>query len=138
MDLGGKGADARPSENGGPHDQVAGKGCVEASGRLGNRSDRSHVGGDVPIELRVRQLRERLDLETLVGIFDVDRQEAVDVRVVDLHAVQLDHAVLAEQMDLVPESGQRRGQVGAVDVAAGAAQHVAVEEQDPHRFRASY
>jgi hypothetical protein len=32
-------------------------------------------------------------------------------------------------------SRQGRGRVGGVDVAAGAAQHVAVEEQDPHRCR---
>ena len=49
-----------------------------------------------------------------------------------------DLAVLAEQMDLVAEPGQRPGQVDVVDVAAGAAQHVAVEEEDAHRCRPSY
>ena len=44
-------------------------------------------------------------------------------------------AVLAEQVDLVAEPGQRLGEVGVVDVAAGAAQHVAVEDQDAHRCR---
>ena len=47
-------------------------------------------------------------------------------------------AVLAEQVDLVAEPGQRLGEVGVVDVAAGAAQQVAVEDQDAHRCRASY
>ena len=47
-------------------------------------------------------------------------------------------AVLAEQVDLVAEPGQRPRQVGVVDVAAGAAQHVAVEDEDAHRCRPSY
>ena len=47
-------------------------------------------------------------------------------------------AVLAEQVDLVAEPGQRPGEVDVVDVAAGAAQHVAVEEEDAHRCRPSY
>ena len=45
----------------------------------------------------------------------------------------LDLAVLAEQVDLVAEPGQRPRQIGVVDVAAGAAQHVAVEEENAHR-----
>ena len=49
-----------------------------------------------------------------------------------------DLAVLAEEMDLMAEPGQRAGEVGVVDVAAGAAQHVAVEDEDAHRCRASY
>ena len=41
-------------------------------------------------------------------------------------------AVLAEQVDLVAELGQGGHQRGVVDVAAGPAQQVAVEDQDPH------
>ena len=41
-------------------------------------------------------------------------------------------AVLAEQVDLVPEAGQRLGEGGVVDVGAGPAQQVAVEDEDAH------
>ena len=56
----------------------------------------------------------------------------------DLDALDLDLPVLAEQMDLVTQAGQRAGEIRGVDVAAGAAQHVAVEEEDAHRCRTSY
>src|SRR5207247_1789387 len=42
-------------------------------------------------------------------------------------------AVLAEQMDLVAEADEGGGQRRVVDVAAGAAQQVAMEDEDPHR-----
>ena len=58
--------------------------------------------------------------------------------IVDLDPLDLDLAVLAEEMDLVAEPGQCPGQVDVVDVAAGAAQHVAVKEEDAHRCRPSY
>jgi hypothetical protein len=56
----------------------------------------------------------------------------VDVGVVDLDALDLDLAVLAEQMDLVPQEGQGTGEIRGVDVAAGAAQHVAMKEKHAH------
>ena len=42
-------------------------------------------------------------------------------------------AVLAEQMDLVALCDERRGQSRVVDVRAGAAEQVAVEDEDAHR-----
>ena len=42
-------------------------------------------------------------------------------------------AVLAEQVDLVPEAREGAHQAGVVDVAAGAPEQVAVEDQDAHR-----
>ena len=41
-------------------------------------------------------------------------------------------AVLAEQMDLVAEPGERLGQARVVDVGAGAPEQVAVEDEDAH------
>ena len=106
---------------------------VDATRPRGDLADGADVGLDVAIELRLGQLREGLDLEALVGVLDVDGEQAADVGVVDLDPLELGLAVLAEQMDLVAEPGQRAGQVGVVDVAAGAAQHVAVKDEDAHR-----
>ena len=103
-----------------------------------DRADRGDVGVEVALELGVGQLREGLDLEALVGVLDVDRKQAADVGVVDLDSLDLDLPVLAEQVDLMAQPRQRPGEVGVVDVAAGAAQHVAVEEEDAHRSRPSY
>ena len=122
----------------GPITRWLARASVEAARPLGDRAHRGDVGLDVAVELGLGQLREGLDLEALVGVFDVDRQQAADVGVVDLDPLDLDLAVLAEQVDLVAEPGQRRRQIGVVDVAAGAAQHVAVEEEDAHRCRPSY
>ncbi|MGI8460705.1 MAG: hypothetical protein ACR2OC_03580 [Solirubrobacterales bacterium] len=82
-------------------------------------------------------------------IGDVDGQEAADVRHVDGHlprasAILIDGidpvelaglAVLAEQMDLVAELGERLGDARVIDVATRAAQQVAVEDQDLDRPR---
>jgi hypothetical protein len=138
VDLRGEVADPGPGEDRRPHHEVARQGRVEAPDGVGDLADGGDVGVEVAAQLRPGQLREGLDLEALVGVPDVDRQQAADVRVVDLDALDPDPAVLAEQVDLVAQAGQRPGQVDGVDVAAGAAQHVAVEEEDAHRFRASY
>ena len=138
MDLGGESADAGSSEDAGAHHQVAAQRCVEASRRLGDLAHGGDVGLDIAIELLLGQLGEGLDLEALVGVFDVDREQAVDVGVVDLDPLDLDLAVLAEEVNLVTRAGQGASEIGAVDVAAGAAQHVAVEEKNTHRCRASY
>lgn len=138
MDLGGEGSDVGTGEDRRPHHQVIGEGQVDTPGALRHIAHRRDVGLDVAIELRVGQLREGLDLEALVGILDVDRQQATDVGVVDLDPLDLDLAVLAEQVHLVAELGQRSGEIDVVDVAAGAAQHVAVEDEYPHVFRGSY
>ena len=41
-------------------------------------------------------------------------------------------AVLTHQLDLVAEPDQRRGELSVVDVGAGSAQQVAVEDEDAH------
>ena len=133
MDLGREGGDVGAGEDRRAHDEVVGEGHVDAPGPLGDRPDGGDVGVEVAVELRLAQLREGLDLEPLVGVLHVDRQQAADVGVVDLDPLDPHLAVLAEQVHLVAEPGQRRRQVGVVDVAAGAAQHVAVEDEDAHR-----
>ena len=102
------------------------------------------------------RLVEGLDLEALVVVVDVDRQQATDVGPVDGAAARngragarrctssrpssqpptestkpssAGSALLAEQVDLVAEPHERLGQLGVVDVRAGAAQQVAVEDQ---------
>ena len=46
-------------------------------------------------------------------------------------------ALLADQVHLVAQVGQRAGEAGVVDVAAGAPQQVAVEDQDSHSWVAA-
>ena len=138
MDLGGERGDLGAREDGRAHDQVVGEGGVKAAGLGGHLPHRLDVGRDVAIQLRGAQLGKCLDLEARVGVLHIDREQAADLGVVDLDALQLDLPVLAEEVDLVAETGQRLGEVGVVDVAAGPAQHVAVEDEDPHRFRGSY
>ena len=98
-------------------------------------------------------------LEPLVAIGDVDRQQVADVRPPRRHADGLAQdldlrravvpradrvdewqlcgtAVLADEVDLGAGAGERRGQPGVVDVRAGSAQQVAVEDEDAHRARA--
>ena len=52
--------------------------------RCGDLAHGGDVGVDVAVELVLAQLGEGLDLEALVGVLDVDRQQAADVGVVDL------------------------------------------------------
>ena len=137
VDLGGEGPDVGAGEDRRAHDQVIGQGHVDPPGPLGNRPDGGDVGVEVAIELRLAQLREGLDLEPLIGVLHVDGKQPADVGVVDLDPLDPHLAVLAEQVHLVAEPGQRPRQAGVVDVAAGSPQHVAVKDQDAHRFRPS-
>lgn len=91
---------------------MVGKCGIDTAYPIGYGAHRCDVGLDIAVELFVAQFRKGLDLEALIGILDVDREEAADVGVVDLDAFQLDLAVLAEQMDLVAEASQGTGQVG--------------------------
>ena len=84
VDLGGEGADVGPGEDRRAHHQVVGQRGVDAADRRRDLAHGGDVGLDVALELLLGQLRERLDLEALVGVFDVDREQAVDVGVVDL------------------------------------------------------
>ena len=100
-------------------------------------------GLEVAVELGVGELGEGLDLEALVGVVDEDRQQAADVRRVDGDRARRRRrrsvgrvAVLAEQVHLVAEPGERGREAGVVDVGAGAAQQVAVEDQDLHTRQA--
>ena len=97
MDLGCEGADIGAGQDRRAHDQVVGEGGVESTDRIGDFAHGGHVGIDVAVELRLRQLGEGLDLEALVGVLDVDGEQAVDVGIVDLDA-----------LDLVSRSWQRR------------------------------
>ncbi len=138
VDLRREGGDAGAGEDRRAHHQVVGEGGVDPADFSGDLAHGGDVGLDVAVELGLAQLGEGFDLEALVGVAHVDGQQAADVRVVDLHPLDPHLAVLAEQVHLVAEPGQRPRQVGVVDVAAGAAQHVAVEEEDTHRSRPSY
>ena len=138
MDLGREGGDVGAGQDRRAHDEMVGQRSVDTPACVGDLAYSGDVGLDVAIELFVGQLGKGLDLEALVGVFDVDGKQAVDIRVVDLDPLDPRLAVLAEQMHLVPKLGQGRSKVGVVDVAAGAAQHVAMEDQDAHRGRPTY
>ncbi len=138
VDLGREGGDIGAGEDRRAHHQVVGQGQIDAARPLGHRACRGHVGLDVAGQLLTAQLGEGLDLEALIRVLDVDGQEAADLGIVDLNPLDPRLAVLAEQVDLVPKPGQCARQVGVVDVAAGATQHVAVKDEKTHRDRASY
>ena len=89
VDLGREGPDVGAGEDRRAHHQVVGEGGVDAAGRLGDLAHGGDVGLDVAVELGLGQLREGLDLEALVGVLDVDREQAADVGVVDLDPLDL-------------------------------------------------
>jgi len=103
VDLGCEGSDLGAGEDCRAHDQMPRQSRVNATSRIGHSADSFYVRCDVAIQLGVGHLGKSLDLEALVGVFDVDRQQAADVRVVDLDALDLYLAVLAEEMHLVTE-----------------------------------
>ena len=116
-------------------------------------------GGDVRLQIAVQlvlgELLERAGLDAVVAIGDVDGQQAAEVRAVDrglcrraplldaqsagvpvarrIHPLQLERrALLAEQVQLVPGTHQRRPELGVVDVGARAVEQVPVEDEDAH------
>jgi hypothetical protein len=95
----------------------------------GNATDRGDVCVEVVTECLVVQLREGHRIEAFIAIGHVYREHPPDVGHVNRHALRfLCRPVLAEQVHLMAQSCQRSRQVGVVDVAAGAAQQVAVED----------
>ena len=145
----------RPREDRRAHDEVVGERDVGRARARRPRARRRRCAPGSASSSASDSVRERLGLDPLVAVGDVDRQQAAEVGAVDGRphrlAARLDSqragvpvpgrvdplllerlAVLAEQVDLVPRAHERGGQAGVVDVRAGAAQQIAVEDQDPH------
>ena len=127
-----------PGEDHRAHDQVVGQGEIDAPA-VGDLPDGGGVPGDVGVDLGRAALAERPNLEALVAVVDVDGEDRPDVRPVDGHPdgladdpdaqgagvpvpgrvdvrVILWGALLGQEVDLVPETGQGRGQAGVVEV----------------------
>ena len=147
-------AKAGPREHDGAHHEVVRERRLRRGARR-DLADGLDVRAEVAVELGVGQVLERLRVEALVAIRHVHREHPTDRRPVDgaadrlaqnveaqLAVVPRAHcvhpresgrvAVLAQQVDLVAERHHRLREAGVVDVAAGAAQQVAVEYEDPH------
>ena len=157
VDLHGVGhvAAERAGEDQRPHDEVVGQRHVGP--RAGDDvADGGHVGLDVGGDLGVAALGERAGRHALVAVGDVDGQEVADVGPPGRHAHRLAQdldarraalpgadgvderellgpAVLAEQVDDRSAARQRGREPCVVDVRAGPAQQVAVEDEDAHR-----
>jgi len=107
------------------------------------------------LELAKHGLGEGTRVEALVAIGHVEREHAVDVGAVDGDPRRLPQdadpklarlpvadgvdegqrrglAVLAQEVNLVAQARQSADQAGVVDVAAGAPQEVAVEDENAH------
>ncbi len=133
--------------------------CLRVPRRGNHIAHGRDVRIEITVELGVAQVGERLHLEALVAVEDVDREQPADVGAVNgdaagppgianlLHLepatvpvadrvdpVQLRCTpVLAEEVDVVSLAGERLGQAGVIDVGSGPAQQVAVKDQDAHR-----
>jgi hypothetical protein len=150
--------DAGPRERAGEdqraHHEVVRERHVRASPRHDLR-DRGDVALHVVGDLRVAQLRVGARDHAVVAVGDVHRQQPAEIGPVGERArrvaahVQLQRTavpvtrgvdprelerrpVLAEQVDLVPRTGERLAERRVVHVGAGPAQQVAVEDQDAH------
>ena len=69
----------RAGEDHRPHDEVVGQRDVGAHA-LGDLADGGDVALDVALELLVGAVQERLGVEALVAVVDVDGQQVADVR----------------------------------------------------------
>ena len=114
MDLGGE-AKARPGEDHGAHHQVVRERGVDSADRLHHVAHRRHVGLEVAVELGVGQLGEGLHLEALVLVAHVDGSRPPmsgrwirDRARLGSMPGAVGAAVLAEQVDLVPERASAR------------------------------
>ena len=99
-------------------------------------AERGGVRLDPRVELGARAVLHELHLVALVAVEDEDRQQAADVRPHGLRAaevVALRVRLLAEDRHVVPGAAPLARERARVDVRAGAAEQVAVPEQDPHR-----
>ena len=155
LDRVGRLAAERAGEDHRAHDEVVGERDV-GPGARGDLADRGDVALEVGRELVLAEVLERARLDALVAVGHVDGQQPAEVGPVDGRArrvaahLELQRApvpvaggvdprererlaVLAQQVDLVPVAGERRGELGVVDVRPGAAQQVAVEDENPHR-----
>ena len=91
------------------------------------------VALDPVVELRPRAVLHELDLVALVAVEHEDGQQAADVRPDGARAaevVALGMRLLAEDGDVVPGTRPLARERPRVDVRAGAAEQVAVPEQD--------
>ena len=163
LDRVGHRARQRAREDHRAHHEVVGQRDLAAPRSAATSATAATLACDVARDLLVAALRERARLDALVAVGHVHRQQPADVRAVDRAArlarrapaphpagapaarpasqspaastngVVLGVALLAEQVNLVAEPHQRVGQAGVVDVGPGAAEQVAVEDQDAHR-----
>jgi hypothetical protein len=78
----------RPREDRRAHDQVVRQREVGAD-PLSDLAHGGHVALQVAVELRLREVRERLGLDPVVAVGDVDRQQAAEVGAVDGRAHRL-------------------------------------------------
>jgi hypothetical protein len=155
VDLGGVGHVAqRAGEHERAHDEMVGQRDVRRRAR-DHVLHRGDVGIDVARDLRVGAVREGACLHALVAVGHVDRQQVADVRPPDRHADRLAQhldpvatvdpgahrvdegqlvgaALLAQEVDDDAASRERGAHARVVDVRAGPAQQVAVEDEHPH------
>jgi hypothetical protein len=95
----------------------------------------SRVGGDVVVQLRAGHVLHKTRPDRLVVVEHEDRQVWADVGPYDARATQvvaLRVAVLAEDDDLVALLAPGARERSRVDVGAGAAEQVAVPDEDLH------
>ena len=90
---------------------------------------------DPRVELRARAVLEQLHLVALVAVEHEGGQQAADIRPDDpcrADVVTLGMRLLAEDDDVVPRAAPLPREGARVDVRAGAAEEIAVPEQDAH------
>ena len=100
------------------------------------RAQRLRVRLDVRVALGAREVLQQPRLEPLVPVEHEDRQQPVrQLRHDDLRAaevVPLRVPLLADDVDVVAGAAPLARERTRVDVRAGAAEQVAVPEEDPH------
>jgi hypothetical protein len=100
-------------------------------------ADGGGVALDESLPLRQREILEITGLEILVAVEHKNGERAVDVRSYDGGAAEVESLgvrLLAEDDDLVANATPRACERSRVDVRAGAAQEVAVPEENLHAW----